>query len=402
MSNENIQENCRLCQQMPGTIDVIQNREFIDKVFDVTKVKINHDQMELFPKAVCTTCELSIEQMYCFVQQIRLVNKKLHSIISLPTPVNSKVYNTRNKQNSTSKLKGNDNFNLKCPVCATICFTITSLDIHKQSHTGDLQCMKQDLDKNVTESKHSVSMASREDHINVSTGSTLKVEDSSDKEENPKINSLNNTEEKTKKTKSVFPCTFENCTKVCTSSYTLRTHIMKHEGKTPFLCVTCGKGFRTKNSLNCHEKIHAEIKPYVCDECNIRFSVSSNLRAHQKKHHEGVRYYCSQCPLVYISKYSLERHELVHTGVKKFKCGACKAAFYTNKELLKHGRYHQGLRLYKCEQCFKTFFEKHHLTVHIRGHTGERPYVCKMVGCDKSFTESQKLTRHLKARHPLL
>ncbi|XP_031334143.1 zinc finger protein 239-like isoform X2 [Photinus pyralis] len=276
--NESIQENCRLCQQVPGIINVIQNKEFMDKVFGITKVKINHDQMQFFPKSVCAACHLSVEQMHNFIQQIQLVNKKLHSII-LPLPVKSAEHNANTQNNETFSIKSNDS---KCHICAKLFETDRCLEIHKRTHTAQLNCIIQD-NKNNGDSDTCDFISDNEDHENAPT-------EDSPTDAIPTENGIKDTSgTKCKKTERTFPCTFPNCTKVCTSLYTVRTHLMKHEGRTPFLCVTCGKGFRTKNSLNCHEKIHAEVKPYVCDECNIRFSVSSNLRAHQKKHHEALR-----------------------------------------------------------------------------------------------------------------
>lgn len=49
------------------------------------------------------------------------------------------------------------------------------------------------------------------------------------------------------KNKTTFICSWENCKKICTSSYSLKTHRMKHEGQKRFLCVTCGKVFFSTN-----------------------------------------------------------------------------------------------------------------------------------------------------------
>ncbi|KAF5277350.1 hypothetical protein FQA39_LY06163 [Lamprigera yunnana] len=407
---QKIKNYCRLCQENVGFVNIVDNEKFISKVYICSNIKLNDEQTRTFPNKVCNSCLTNVEQMFAFIQHIQTVNAKLHTYFTYLNSNNDKnlmhtikkedfcdeVINLKKETNLVKNCKKpkknvNSKKNLnKCDLDEPVC------DIPDRLHVpaGFLNnASKFDVptDKTIENIDNNETAVDASAH-------QLDENDGNTNEQEVHVQS----EEMKVKSKRMFPCTYDNCSKVCTSSYTFRTHLMKHEGKTPFLCVICGKGFRTKNSLNCHEKIHAKVKAYVCTECNIQFSVSSNLRAHQRKHHEGIRYYCSQCPLVYISKYSLERHELVHTGVKEYKCEMCTAAFYTNKELEKHQRYHQGLRRYKCEQCFKTFFEKHHLTIHIRGHTGERPYVCKINGCGKSFTESQKLTRHLKARHPLM
>lgn len=385
---------CRLCQLKEGSYIIIEDEEFINRIYECTSLNVNDEFASQLPKSVCIECKSNIDIFHGFLQSVRKVDAEL--------------------RHSTVK-ENNDHGKFKCLECNKTYKRFASFESHQRTHS-QLFCFTSEVTfEETTEESPDPSVATRDterlDNLDVDKVKSKKTSENLATNDKQKTFSCKVCEEvfllkvdfylHKKAHKDSFICKWDNCGKVCTSAYALKTHIMKHEGKRPFLCVTCGKGFVTKNSLNCHEKIHLEVKAYSCKLCNIGFAVYSNLRAHEKKHHEGVRFYCSQCTRAFTTKCGLERHERLHTGIKDFQCESCPSAFYTVKELTKHQLYHQGVRRHKCNQCFKAFFEKHHLTIHLRTHTGERPYVCTSVGCNKSFVESQKLARHIKAKHPM-
>lgn len=44
-----------------------------------------------------------------------------------------------------------------------------------------------------------------------------------------------------------YPCT--HCNKVCNSSASLRSHLVKHSEERPYPCTVCRKSFKTKTHL---------------------------------------------------------------------------------------------------------------------------------------------------------
>ena len=57
-------------------------------------------------------------------------------------------------------------------------------------------------------------------------------------------------------------------------------------------------------------------------------------------------------------------------------------------------------RRYVCEICLKRFTRPSSLETHMNSHTGARPFVCTIQGCDKSFSVSSNLRRHMKLCDP--
>ncbi|XP_023012103.2 regulator of cullins 2 isoform X1 [Leptinotarsa decemlineata] len=415
--NSVILKSCRLCQNSLGEVFIDENLG--RTILNITKIQVNNELYSSMPQSICLLCLNILKDTQIFIDMVQKENENLKKIITVKHNAEAlaKVYPNIESDSSniekqlkdserevqTSTVHPRRKCTLRCYpkhkkgdqklFCQT-CDVLFEDTLIKQTH----QCKKNF--QQFVESKNSTKRdLKKETDI---PGNKFTKHDGCDQNFG-----LENKDNSSK-------CNSPDDEMVLDENYLndfIPTHLLETEKldckkgnierKRPFLCVTCGKDFSTKNSLTCHEKIHSAVKGYKCDPCQVEFSVRSNLRAHIRKYHEGVRFYCSQCTKEFLTKCSLDRHEKIHTGIKEFKCKHCSSAFYTNKELVKHQRYHQGLKQHKCEECFKTFFERHHLIIHLRSHSGERPYVCNITGCGKSFVESQKLKRHHKAKHTI-
>lgn len=72
----------------------------------------------------------------------------------------------------------------------------------------------------------------------------------------------------------------------------------------------------------------------------------------------------------------------------------CNRRFSRSDELTRHVRMHTGQKPFQCRICMRSFSRSDHLTTHIRTHTGEKPFACS--DCGRKFARSDERKRHTK------
>ncbi|XP_035245839.1 early growth response protein 3-like [Anguilla anguilla] len=84
----------------------------------------------------------------------------------------------------------------------------------------------------------------------------------------------------------------------------------------------------------------------------------------------------------------------IHERPHACPAASCDRRFSRSDELTRHLRIHTGHKPFQCRICMRTFSRSDHLTTHIRTHTGEKPFSCEF--CPRKFARSDERRRHAK------
>ena len=97
----------------------------------------------------------------------------------------------------------------------------------------------------------------------------------------------------------------------------------------------------------------------------------------------------------------MDDHEFAATNPyrHRLQCNVCDKIFSESGKLKRHMLTHSTKKNHKCEICGKGFIERHKLVRHMLSHTGKRDHQCPE--CERSFTLKHNLTIHMRIHENL-
>eukprot|EP01083_Nonionella_stella_P304719 1060127_1 len=155
------------------------------------------------------------------------------------------------------------------------------------------------------------------------------------------------------------------------------------DGVLPFRCPEygCGAHFDQRGHLNRHSRKHTAKRPFICATCGDGFKLASVLGTHMRVHSNKFMFQCEhpQCTKQFKHKYSLQVHRRTHTGERPFQCEKCALKFRDRTALTVHTRRkHSHVYPYACTYCDSSFCESSSLRRHIATHSQARPHWCSI------------------------
>ena len=193
------------------------------------------------------------------------------------------------------------------------------------------------------------------------------------------------------------------CKRVFANLNELKEHVVKHVGKTPYECTTCGKKYTVNKTLRAHIMTHTGERPFKCEKCGKTFTASGAARVHSKNC-KGIsvpKNMCDFCDKQFENDNELVLHRDTHTGDKPYLCTLCGSSHPSRKLMRSHKTYYHSVITHcVCDVCGKICRTSSQLKLHKMTHepaTNQTPCSCELCG---AFLKSKRTLRvHKKNVH---
>ena len=191
----------------------------------------------------------------------------------------------------------------------------------------------------------------------------------------------------------------DHCEKTFKSTKYLKSHIRSFHGGAKFkkTCDICNKQYSNASQLYVHKKsMHNEgAKLYKCDKCDFETNHRMPFKRHMvQKHEENQPYNCDKCTFKCYEKWRFNQHYNKH--VRERNCDMCSEVFTSKEDLEEHQLSNHSK---KCDFCDKMLYVKNQTAIlrHMKEKHQNKP--CQI--CGKVFQHINALNCHMKTFHDI-
>ncbi|KAL7019757.1 hypothetical protein ACKWTF_011234 [Chironomus riparius] len=340
---------CRCCvlptTDLESIFETFYDNELMSKILlDVGKIEIKNDGLS---NSICQACKIAAINAYKFQQMCIESDRSLRILIG--------TCNSENHEDPGEiKLE-------HYQVQSNEMITDTLIDDIKPIETDELEYEATEENENSIDNE-SDSDNSTEEIFECSNCSrtfktSIKLESHMRKCQSKEV--IDESDEEELGEKQEYACT--ECTKVFKKASLLARHKKAHDpNKKPHECLKCNKRFPSNVALMRHDVIHSDLveksklnreehQEFICVVCGRTFKTADNLATHLKVHKsksdDNNEYKCKLCHDIFPSFSDILRHSKNHVENATHQCAICNKLFAVGDELIDHFLRHKGITL---------------------------------------------------------